>query len=54
MVSSIRFDYEKADPTWNEGSAVMFAKKGDEWVRGIAVFKLVKGLLFSIVWLNLI
>ncbi|MGH7875808.1 MAG: DUF2127 domain-containing protein, partial [Candidatus Binatia bacterium] len=27
----------------------MFTKKGDEWVRGIAVFKLVKGLLFLIV-----
>lgn len=49
MVSSIRFDYDKAAPTWNEGTVVMFTKKGDEWVRGIAVFKLVKGLLFLIV-----
>jgi uncharacterized membrane protein (DUF2068 family) len=30
----------------------MFAKKGDDWVRWIAVFKLVKGLLFFLVGLG--
>jgi len=30
----------------------MFAKKGDDWVRWVAVFKLFKGLLFLFVGLG--